>query len=471
MLKKSVMILMLCLLAGCKVGEDYKKPKTQVPQQWNEVGVSQKNAPIQQEWWKYFHDERLNYFIEKGANQNIDLKIARTRIEEARANRALAKGDLFPTVDAIASDERQANRLSIGNSPIDLTKPFSTYEAGFDASWELDLFGKKMSVLASQTATYQAIKADNDAARVSMLAEIASTYVAIRDAQAHIQLAQAVITNQTHVAAITQRRSDVGKIAEVETVDAEAKINEAKSQITLYQQKLAENQYAMDVLLAEKPGFTSQNIGAYRTIPESEEDVIVAAPAKIVQNRPDIRAAEKRLQASVEDINMAKAAFYPDISLSAFLGLLSSTSDSFLLNKSKSWDIGANIDLPILNFGRLSSQLHISKARQKEALLSYQKTVLSALAEVETALAAYYTQAENRDTLSEAVEDAETSLRIANKRYHLGATNYFAVLEAERNLYAEQKDLAESNATLALDVIKLYKSLGGGWKVNSAVPR
>lgn len=457
---------MIILLASCKVGPDYHPPSADTPKSWLSAKLqpdSDKKTEIEKGWWKHFNDPVLDELIDKGIAGNFDLKIAGARIEEARATREYAKEDLLPTADVKADGNRQANRIAFGNTPFDLAKPFNTFEAGFDASWELDLFGGKRRALEADTALFTAEIYSRDDARVQMLAEIARVYVDIRRYQAEIAIADDTVKSAEETVKITNERFENGSTSKLDFLQATTELMQVKSQAIAYQNLLAQSEYQLDLLLGKNPGEAHKIVSAVKPIPTGDDKLVIAAPAEVIAKRPDVRVAERKLAASTAKHGVAIAKLYPDISLSGFIGTLNTNSDKLLSATSKSWDFGGTLLWPILDYGRLSANIKAAKAEEKEALITYQKAVINALIDVERSLTAYNKENENSELVEKAVAENQNTVDIAKQRYNAGITSFTDVLDAERNLYTAQTKLADSNANKAQDFIAVYKSLGGGW--------
>ena len=462
-----LLALSLCIFAaGCAVGPDYKMPDISLPESWPGSAKAAPDAKIavEQEWWQHFNDPILDQFIQKADTDNFDLKIATARLSEARAARATASSNFLPTVNIIGSDERQANRIAFpGNIP-GLTKPFNTFQAGFDASWEPDVFGGKRRAYESSSAEFESAEASRDAARVSLLAEVARTYVDIRQYQAQLTITTETISAEQKTVSIVNERYRTGNSAQLDLNQAKAQLEQVQTQLPYYQNLLAQAEYSMDVLLGEQPGYTHKITEAKIAVPVSDKEMVLAAPADVIANRRDVRMAERDLASATAQQGVAVAQFFPDISLSGFVGLLNVDAGHLLESGSKSWSGGGNILLPILNYGKLSANLDAADAKQQEALATYQRSIISALSDVAKAVTAYTKQEEYRQALLKTVKDNRAVASIAHTRYREGLSSFIDVLDAERTLYASESQLVQSNAQATQNLIAVYKSLGGGWK-------
>jgi NodT family efflux transporter outer membrane factor (OMF) lipoprotein len=457
--------LAVFLLAGCAVGPDYSVPALGLPQGWFTSGVAvDDKMTVQEDWWKQFNDPVLDALISKASSGNFDMKIAEARIAQARATGSSAQADLLPTVNVTGLGDRQSNRIAFGDAPFNLSKPFNTFQAGFDASWEIDIFGGKRREIESDTATLKAAEATRDDVRISLIAEVARGYVDIRQYQQQIALVGDTAAADLKTVDIAGQRYRSGNTAGLDVTQAKAQLAQAQTQLPYYQNLLAQAEFRMDVLLGEQPGATHALVADHAPIPDTDKELILTAPASVIANRPDIRVAERQLAAATAQQGVAVAQFFPKISLSGFLGLLNTDAGKLLLANSKSWDAGANVLWPILNYGKLSAGTALADARQQEALAHYQKIVISALSDVEQAATAYIRQQEFTAAQAKTVADNAHAADIAHMRYKEGLSSFIEVLDAQRTLYASQSQLAAARGILAQDRIAVYKSLGGGWK-------
>ena len=462
-INRKIILWLLMLATGCAVGPDYKKPEISLPTHWFSSAVDEK-AEIEQTWWKNFNDPVLNRLIEKASTGNLDLKIAETAIEQARASRSAAKSSLLPGADVRAGAQREANQFAFAGAPPEITKPFNIFQAGFDASWEPDTFGAKRRGLEYANATLAAANASRSSIRVRLLAEVARTYVDIRLYQAQLAIAQKMITNYENALKIAEERFHSGTTAKQDVTISKAQLEQSEAQIPYYQNALTQTEFSMDVLLSEQPGATHRLVQTPAPIPVSDKALVLAAPAAVIANRPDIKMAERKLASATAEQGVAIAQLFPQISLSGFVGLLNIDADKLVQSSSKSWNVSGSVLLPILNYGKISADIDTADAKQKEQLAQYQKTIIAALSDVESSVTAYTHQETFSQKLSVSANDQQHAEEIARARYKEGITSYLEVLETERNLYDSENQLAEAHAHESQDIIAVYKSLGGGWK-------
>jgi NodT family efflux transporter outer membrane factor (OMF) lipoprotein len=452
-------------LAGCEVGADYRPPETQVPQEWAAGRDLSAKAEVDQEWWKNFNDPVLTQIIDKAAADNFDLKIAEVRIAEARAGVASAEAALLPMGDVKGSAAREANQMALPDNADAalLRKPFNIYQTGFDASWEVDLFGGNRRAEESAEARMQASEATRDDIRVSLLAEAARTYVALRGYQGQLQVAENIVAADEKTLELAGQRYDAGEAPRLDVTQAEDKLEQAKTQLPSLRNEVAQAEYALDVLMGEEPGAAHKIAAISAPVPEPDKKLVLAAPASVIAQRPDLRVAERNLAAAAAQQGVALAKFFPDISLSGFFGVLNSSTEKLMTAGNKSWIGGGGVLWPILSYNSLSANLDAADAQAQEAMAAYRKTVIEALSDVERSLTAYTEQEKFIQSTLSDVQKNKQAQAIAESRYHEGLTSRLEVLEADRALYAAESRLVQARARASQDLIAVYKSLGGGW--------
>jgi NodT family efflux transporter outer membrane factor (OMF) lipoprotein len=460
------------LLTSCMMGPDYRKPDIDLPKTWvsaQDPHNEKDNAAIEQTWWQNFHDPVLNQLIAKASGSNLDIKIAETRIAEARALRDSAEALLFPVGDMMASANRQSNQIGFPSGVPSsfsgaLKKPFNIFKTGFDASWELDLFGGRRREAESAGAELDASLISSEAVLISTLAEIANTYVDIRRYQSQLNIALETVESDKKTTGITKQLFDDGKTAGIDVSRIEALQHQDQTQVSFYSNLLAQAEFGMDILLGEQPGTAHRLVNPVSALPVSDKKLVLVAPAYVIAQRPDVRNAERKLAAATAQQGVAVAKFFPDISLAGFIGLFNTNAGNLLNVSSKSWSMGANVLWPILSYGSLSANLDAADAKQQEALVKYKMTIISALSDVERSFHAYVEQESYSRSMEEAAAAYRHVYEIALKRYQEGLASYLEVLDSQRRLYAAQNQLTLANAQTSRNLIAVYKSLGGGWK-------
>lgn len=418
---------------------------------------------ISSEWWSVFADPLLTDFEAAAARDNLDLKEAGARIEQSRAQLGLVNSAAQPQLSAGAG---YTNAGLSANSPLAMigASPdgYNTWSAGFQAGWEIDLWGYQRQLGEAALDRLQAQTYVRDAARISLGAEVARAYLTVRGIQAQQQILVANIEIARSLLEMAGSRFRHGVASRFDVAAAEADLADLEAQEVVLRHSRNAQTNALAMLLARAPHEIDLRLGK-GSLPSMPEKIPLGVSSELARGRPDILAAEARLRAAVASIGAARADFYPRISLKGSLAL-----EAFTLSEMGSWDsrqygIGPSLHLPIFDGGRLKSQLALSTAQQKEAALNYQKTVLKAWHEVDDALDSYASQTKRHDRLAKAADQSRTALEVAQRGYRAGSADFVRVLGARRALLASQANLADSATAAALSVVALYRSLGGGW--------
>ncbi|MDR5664287.1 efflux transporter outer membrane subunit [Burkholderia cenocepacia] len=454
-------------------------------------------------WWRAFGDPLLDQLVERAAHDNLDVQAAVLRIAQARAQVRAAAAQGLPDVRATASYQREqlglkgiveeqgidqrVDRLGAPGSPLDrfgpgtgasvqqgargaldaLEAPVNLWQAGFDASWELDLFGRvRRSVEAAGAQTIAAI-AGRDDALLSLEAEVAQTYLQLRGAQAQRALADDLQRAQRELLDLTREQAAHGLASDLDVRSAEARLAQIRAQLPQFDQQIVLLRNGLAYLVGGAPGALDDWLDAPRALPDVPPSVPVGLPSTLARRRPDIRRAEAELHAATADVGVAVAQFYPDISLTGQVGLRASHVRELAHWSHLFYSFGPAVSLPIFSGGQLVSNLRLSQARQAEAALAYRQAVLLALRDVDNALAVYRTDQARAAALDDAVKAEQGTLDLARDRYRKGLSPFLDVLDAERQ-WSEGRQQAEQGALQkTTDLVALYKALGGGWQAGS----
>jgi NodT family efflux transporter outer membrane factor (OMF) lipoprotein len=455
---------------GCVVGPDYERPKAIAPAAWVSPapdGVTDK-ADLPSSWWATFHDVELDSLIDRAVRSNLDLQMAQARLRQARAVRGGRVADFAPQVDVAGSSLRQLqsrNQPFFGALALPPNFPFeyNVYQVGFDASWEIDLFGGKRRALEAATADWQgAMEARNDAL-VSLLAEVARNYVELRGGQQRLQIAQRDVRLQTEAWELTRARFQSGLATELDLTREAALLAAQQATIPPLETTVRVAMYGIAVLLAQSPGDLVAELSSVAQVPPSPPQVPIGLPSDLLRRRPDVRLAERQLAAQTARIGVAKSEWFPKFSLTGDFGSESVSTGNWFAPASRFWSIGPSVQWHLLDFGRVRAQVQAQTAVQEEALANFQKTVLISLREVEDALLAYAQEQIRHRALAEEVANDRRSLDMANSLYAAGRVNFLDVLDVRRSLYQSEDQLAAADQSVSLDLIALYKALGGGW--------
>ncbi|AMK79310.1 MULTISPECIES: efflux transporter outer membrane subunit [Methylomonas] len=458
---KIVCLLALGGLAGCTMGPDYRKVAPAIPSYWqatpaaNLQQVSPKELKI---WWKNFGDAQLDRLMDKALAGNLDVKIALARIDQARAERRATRAELYPTVNATTGAQRNENPFP-GLAP---GIKYNMFELGFDALWEIDLFGRQQRRLEAASADLDAAGEQYRQSLVILTSELARSYVEYRSLQDQLRITRSNLESQQHTLELTERLNAEGVGTRHDVIRARAQTETTEAQIPALEGRLVATLRQLEVLAGGQPGTLDAEMNATAAVPAAPGIKILTSPAETIRRRPDIRAAERNLAAATAMQGAAVAELYPKISLSAFVGLRNTDIESLFKSAAFSYGTAANLLQPVLNFGRIRAGIDLADAQQKEAYLAFEKTVLEALQETETALTRYLKEESRRQTLARAVADLRESMRLSQLRYHEGVISFLDVLESQRALYLDEINLARSEAETSTSLIAVYKALGGG---------
>ena len=467
----------LSAAAGCAVGPDYQRPTVSAPARWSEpLAGGETNAPTAlAAWWTNFHDAELDTLIQRAAQSNLDLRTAQARVREARAQFGIAAAALLPTVDGKGSYERQKqsqHQPVLGSLPIPAGVPFENdvYQAGFDASWELDVFGGERRGKEAAQAEVSAAEFGQRATLVTLLGEVARNYVDVRGYQRRLTIADENIAAQTHALALTQDRFDHGLATDLDVQQATALLATTRAEVPTLQSGREAAIHRLGVLLGQDPGALQTELTAVAPIPAAPPLVPVGLPSDLLLRRPDVQRAERQFAAATANIGVATADLFPKFYLTGAAGFESVSTADWFTSGSSFWSLGPTVQWRIFDAGRIRNDIKVQNARQEQALDTYEQTVLTAFEEVENNLVAYANEQIRRRELTGAVAASQKSLDLASRLYASGLTDFLHVLDAERSLYQAQDALVQSDRTVSANLIALYKSLGGGWETLEQTP-
>lgn len=457
-------LFMLIVITGCPaVGPDYVRPDTPSPEKWQadmQNGLKAEDADARglARWWTTLNDAVLSELIERALAGNLDLKTARARVWEARAQRGVSKSAYFPTLDASGSYLRTFGPESQGY--VDET---DLSNVSLDAGWELDLFGGTRRSVEAAGADLEASHEALNSTLVSMLAEIALNYIDLRTLQARIALAEASLTAQRQTYQLTRSRFEAGLSNERAYQTARYTLSGIQATIPTLKTGLSGALNRLAVLLGETPGTLDETLGIWQAIPVPPKDVAVGVPADTLRNRPDVRRAERQLAAQTARIGVAKSDLFPKIRLTGSIGYEATESGDLFDQTNHFWYIGPGIQWRIFSGGAILRNIEVQTARQEQTLLNFKSSVLKALEEVENALNAYANEQNRMDALSAAKTAASRAYDLALDQYQAGLVDFDSVLTAQRSLLSFQDQLAVSEGTVTMNLVRLYKSMGGGW--------
>ena len=457
----------LALLGGCAVGPNYHPPETATPQQWSSplAGGETNGAPADAAWWKTFNDPELDSLIARAAQSNLTLHAAAARVREARAARSVAAADFGPTINTSAAYQRE--RLSANGFPEfppGIPLDGNVYQAGFDAAWELDVFGGARRAVEAANAAIESSEFGERDVLVSLQGEVARNYIGARGYQRRLVIARQNIAAQQEVLDLTRDRFKAGLSGDLDVQQASALLAATQAQLPPLEAGFKQSVYRLGVLLGLAPGALVDELSDDAPIPATPPEVPAGLPSDLLQRRPDIRVAERNLAAANAQIGVATADLFPKFSLTGDVGLQSVGTSDWFTGGSRFWSAGPTVQWRIFDMGRIRANIRIQNARQEQALAGYELSVLSAMEDVENALTAYAKEQTRRESLVTAAEASQQALDISQQLYKNGLADFLRVLDAQRSLYANQEALVLSDQDVAQDLVALYKALGGGWE-------
>lgn len=460
----SGLTVLFLLFAGCTtVGPDYVPPEISAPTQWSAElgkGLTADHTDLQELaiWWSTLNDPMLTSLVERAIEGNLDLRQARARIREARARRGISKADLFPTVDATTSARASRSSEETGSG-----EERELYAAGFDAAWELDIFGGKRRTVEAADAQLQASEEDLRDVLVSLTAEVALNYVEVRSFQTRVSVAKANLDAQTETYNITQWRYQAGLTTQLDVEQAKYSLEQTRAAIPSLQTGLEQAKNRLSVLLGQPPGSLEDALSEHKPIPVTPLEVAVGVPADALRRRPDVRRAERQLAAQTAEVGVATADLYPRFSLSGSIGVEALSPGNLFSADSRTHSGSAFFAWPVFDAGAIRRNIEVQSSLQEQALFQYEATVLTALEEVENAIVAYAKEQHRRASLGEGTQAAQNAVDLAQSQYSSGLIDFNNVLIAQRSLLSLQEQLAVSEGEVTANLISLYKALGGGW--------
>lgn len=460
-----VAIALAVCLAGCAVGPDYRKPPTvDTGSGWIQPGAAGSPAHLA-DWWQSLGDPVLDRLVDQALTSNLDIRQAAERIDEARALRDRAAGGQAPSVRASGNVTRRQQSLN-GPLPIGVIPGVSRnqtiYNAGFDASWEVDLFGGTRRAVESADATLQATREDARNVRISVAAEVARTYLSLRGAQRELAARKASVATLAHTRDLVRLRVKVGDAAEADLEQAQAALDAAAAVLPGIEAQRHAAALGLGLLLGQPPEHELA-LEQHDTAPIDLHPLPVGQRADLLRRRPDVRAAERRLAASSANIGAATAELFPKLSINASGGFQSLDAGTLTDAGSRTWSIAPLISWRVFDGGRVHAEIRAAKARERGAALAYEKAVLSALNDAEQALSSYRLDLQAVSLRDAALASARRSYNHAQHRYEAGDIALLDLLANERGLHDAEDADARSHTQAAIELVALYKALGGGW--------
>jgi len=468
--RRSFYLLLAMSLSACTVGPDFQRPQPLQISEWSKpqkTAASQAvDATLDERWWEVFQDPKLSALSRRALTDNLDLKLASSRLQQSRAARQVVTAEQYPDTAVGGSYNRERNSAKGLSDPSGKNgrEAFNLWDAGFSASWELDFWGRVRRQTEAADATLEVAENDQRGVLISVLAETAQDYLQLRGVQNTRAVTEQNLEVARHSLKLSQLRLADGVATDLDVAEAAAQVAAIEARLPALQQRQAQLINALSLLMGEAPQALAGELAADAPIPQTPRQVAIGLPSQLAERRPDIRQAEARLHAATASIGVAKGDFYPRITLSGNLGSQAMQLSDFGSWGSRAFSIGPQFSLPLFDGGRLRGVLNLREAQQQEAAVAYQQTVLRAWHEIDDQLTAYNASQLRRDSLAEAVRQNQIALQTAQRQYTEGVVDFVNVLTVQAALLATQEQFVESSTGVSLAMVGLYKALGGGWQ-------
>jgi len=479
--------IVLSLISGCAVGPNYHPPATPVPPAFgatvNQPAIppAATNAVAEsldlKRWWENFRDPVLNQLIEQAMATNLDVRLAEARVREARAQLQATRAGLFLTVDSSASYTRSRispNTFSTGapatsgtGTPVPafgVPLTSSLYKAGFDASWEIDVFGGTRRQVEAAHYTLEAQIEARRNALLTLLGEVAQNYAALRGYQQQLAIVHTNLFTQQDTLRLQQSKLQAGLATDLDVANAESQAASTESQIPTLRTQVQQAIHQLSILLDREPSALEAMLLPAAPLPGGPPAVPPGLPSELLRRRPDIRQAERQLAVATANIGVATADLFPKFNLTGSAGLESISLSTFANSSSRFWSFGPTVTWRIFAAGQIRANIRVQNARQEEAFIQYRQAVLQSLQDVENALVAYDQEQIRRRSLRQAADSGRRAVSLALRLNGAGVVDFLNVLNAQQTLYQTELQLAQSEQNVVTDLVSLFKALGGGWE-------
>ncbi|TSE02911.1 efflux transporter outer membrane subunit [Mesorhizobium intechi] len=458
----SVGVLAAAAQAGCVVGPDYQKPILAMPANWSNQKTATQAKPAQlSAWWQRLRDPQLNALVNEAVTGNLDVATAKAKIREARASYRQSTATLFPSVDGSGSATR--SKSAAATSGRAASDAHSQFQTGFDASWELDLFGPNRRGVEAARYGLDASQAELRSTLLTLIGDVASNYIQARGYQARIQLAKRASSSERQTAELTRAMAQAGTATAADVAKAMGQASSTEADIPTLEAGYAETVHRLSVLTGRPPAALAERLKRSAPIPAPRLPIPTGIPADILLNRPDVRLAERHYAQYTAKIGQAEAARYPAVSLTGDIDTSALKLGDLGKNSSISWSFGPTLSVPVFNAGQLKAAVEVAEAQRDQYFIAYRSSVLTALEDVENAIVSLRQERIRVSKLASSAKSYGDAARLEQTLYKSGETSLLDVLDAQRSLYSAEDDLVQSRISIATDYIALNKALGGGW--------
>ncbi len=466
------MIVAAVGLAGCKTGPDFVPPNPPTPGSFSHTGDEGFGGPsaiaaaksVDAAWWRLLGDPALDGLINRAVAGNLDVKLAASRVREARAQRGVVAAAAYPQVDLDANASRSRQSKNTAQSSFAGGRDVNLFQAGFDANWELDFFGRIARDVEAADADIQSVEEDRRDVLVTLVSEVARNYIELRGFQQRLEIARRNIQTQQDTLDIASSRLKAGLTSDLDVAQAESSLAIVKSEVPPLDRSVQAAIHRLGVLLGGQPTVLAQELASAAAIPGVPPEVPIGLPSELLRRRPDIRKAERDLAGSTARIGVATAELYPRFSLTGSFGFAADKVPTLPDASSRFWSFGPAMKWPVLDWQRIRSNINVQEARTEQSLIRYEQAVLRAFEDTENALTAYTREQARRKMLADSVSSNQRAFDIANELYRSGIADFQRVLDSQRSLFTSQDSLSDSDRAVASNLVALYKALGGGWE-------
>jgi len=496
LLRTACGVAIASVLAGCKVGPDYKRPSTTMPSAYSATQpattepATQPAVPVDlARWWESFNDPQLNRLISESVDSNFDVQIALARVREARAQLDAAFGGLWPTLDASGSYSRsKASENAFAAVPTGSAsgagggsgsssgssfarKATSLWQGGFDATWELDIFGGQQRQIESAYATLQSQVEARRSALVTLLSEVAQNYILLRGYQYQLSIVDKNIAAQNDTLQVQRQKLAAGIATDLTVAQAEALLASTRAQRPPLQTNIDQTIHRLGILLGREPTALQAELQTETPLPVGPPAIPTELPSQLLRRRPDIRQTERALAAATAGIGVATAELFPKFNLTGSVGLSANKFSNLGDSNSLFWSVGPNVSWRIFDAGVIGANIRFNQAAADLAMLTYRQSVYQALSDVEDAITAYNNERQRMVTLQQSVDANRRAVDLSRNLNTAGVVDFLNVLTAEQGLFNAESALAISEQTVSTDLVAVYKALGGGWETTELSPQ
>jgi NodT family efflux transporter outer membrane factor (OMF) lipoprotein len=453
-------LFLMVLISGCtSLGPDYTRPKADIESNWLEIEDRQitSEPSIGPQWWKTaFHEPDLDTLVETALRQNLTLRSAGLRVLQSQQQLAIAIGNQFP-------QEQQATGMASRQKANDIT--FSNYSLGFNLSWEADFWGRFRRQVESASAQLDASVADYDGVIVSLVSQVAQTYILIRTFQDRIKVTRENVKIQAESLRITRVKFDVGQVSELDADQAESLLNNTRATVSSLEVSLQQLKNSLAILLGKPPQDYNYLLVDKGEIPSPPAKIALGMPQDIIRQRPDIRSAERQMAAQSAAIGFAESELYPHFSIGGAIGTNADNTGNMFDSKSQIWNLSSMFEWNILNYGRLKSNVRLQDALFQQLLVDYQNTILQAQGDIENAIVAYLKSHEQLLSYQLAADASQRAVNVATIQYQEGAVGFNTLVNTLSANVQQQDILSSTRGSVATNLVQVYKALGGGWEI------